>query len=97
MEQQGDTDLNWRALTTGNFGGADILMSDPDAGSLSIKTPLVEREIAIAVIGYEDTIFDASGELPPFMKVYRLPDTNPHVSSSFDRTLALKSNGDNPV
>lgn len=97
LEQQGDTDLSWRALTTGNFGGVDILMSDPDAGSLSIKTPLIEREIAIADVGYEDTIFDASGELPRFMKVYRLPDRNSHVSCSFDRTLALKSTGDNPL
>ncbi len=97
LDQNGDNTLNWRALTTGNFGGADMQLSDPTSGSLSIKTPLVETEVNIADIGYEDTVFDASGELPRFMKLYRLPDINPHLSFSFDQTIAIKPEGDNPI
>lgn len=97
LDQDGSNALNWRALTTGNFGGADIQLSDPTSGSLSIRTPLVETEVKIADIGYEDTVFDASGELPRFMKLYRLPDTNPHESLTFDRRIAIKPEGDNPI
>lgn len=97
LEQSGHNALNWRALTTGNFGGADIQLSHPNSGSLLIKTPLVDTKVNIADIGYEDTVFDASGELPRFMKLYRLPDTNPHVSFSFDQRIAINPKGDNPI
>jgi len=49
-------------------------MSDPEAGSLSIKgRPIGERENRNRrIMVMKDTIFDASGEFTSFMKVYRL-------------------------
>lgn len=91
------TQLTWKALTTGNFGGGDLWLDDATSGTLRIDTPLVKTEIRVCDIGYEDTVFDASGTLPRFLKVCRLPDTNPHRSFSFSRRIDLKSNRDNPI
>jgi len=87
----------WQALTTGNFGAADLTLDQHAAGSLSVETPLVSFTIPIADIGYEETVFDASGDLPRFLKVYRLPEENPHRSFTFTRSIALKAEGDNAI
>jgi hypothetical protein len=57
----------------------------------------VKTEVLVSGIGYEDRIFDASGELPRFLKLTRLPDSNPHTSFSFTRKIDLKPEGDNPI
>lgn len=87
----------WQALTTGNFGGADLWLEDAASGTLYIDTPLIKRKILVRDIGYEDTVLDASGELPRFMKIYRLPDANPHLSFSLSRKIELNGQGDNPI
>ncbi|MEO4042275.1 DUF3604 domain-containing protein [Hoeflea sp. CAU 1731] len=92
-----ESEIAWKALTTGNFGGVDLLLSNSKAGALSVETPLSSFEIPIAEIGLEDTLFDVSADLPRFIKLYRLPDINPHCSLSFTRTIDLKPEGDNPV
>ena len=33
LDREGDY-LEWEALTTGNFGGFDLMLGDPDAGRL---------------------------------------------------------------
>ena len=48
-------------------------------------------------IGYEDEVFDNSGVLPRYLKLFRLPTVNPHQSLQFQRSVALKDQGDNPV
>lgn len=89
--------LAWQALTTGNFGGSDLYLSDAEDGILSVKTPLVSFSVPIADIDLEDLVFDGSGELPRFVKVCRLPASNPHRSVAFSRKLELKPKGDNPI
>ena len=97
LDRHGETELRWKALTTGNSGGADITLADPQAGSLSAKTPLVSFDIPIAEIGLEDRIWDASGTLPRFFKAFRLPDENPHLSHSFTRGIKIEAGRDNPI
>ena len=96
LERSGNT-LSWKALTTGNFGGFDVILQESRAGKLRLVTPLVRFERSVAEIGLEDTVFDESGELPRFVKVFRLPDENTHCSLGFRRKIALKASGDNPI
>ncbi|MCI5078114.1 DUF3604 domain-containing protein [Oricola sp.] len=97
LDQVGDDRVAWKALTTGNFGGADLRLSDPQAGSISVSTPLVSFDMPIAEIGYEDVVHDASGELPRFFKLFRLPDDNPHLSMSVRRRVSIDAGKDNPI
>lgn len=96
LHRDGNT-LSWNALTTGNFGGFDITLKDGQNGTLKLDTPLVKFEKAISEIGLEDTIFDESGDLPRFVKVFRLPTENNHRSLTFTRRISLKDAGDNPI
>ncbi len=97
LEQIDGHTLRWQALTTGNLGGFEAVL-DPDTdGRLKLTTPLIECDLPLTEIGYEDRIFDDSGVLPRFIRVVRMPDNNPHKSFQFSRKVALRSSGDNPL
>jgi hypothetical protein len=88
--------LSWTALTTGGFGGFDAWLADPRSGTLCIDTPLVKREIAIADIGQDDMVF-AAGGIGRAIRVFRLPDDNPHRHLKLSRRIGLKTTGDNAL
>ncbi|HEY7645903.1 MAG TPA: DUF3604 domain-containing protein, partial [Hyphomicrobiales bacterium] len=97
LEQTGARELKWQALTTGNFGGFDVLLDDGRRGTLTVSTPLVQFELALAEIGLDDRVFDASGELPRLIRVFRVPETSGARAFRFTRPVALKGGGDNPL
>lgn len=97
LQREGDNTLSWRALTTGNFGGIDIRVEDPYAGTLKLETSLIKCGIPLAEIGYEDEIFDKSGSLPRFVRLCRLPDDNTHRVMHIERDIELLDKGDNPI
>ena len=97
LERTSDSALSWRALTTGNIGGFDLWVEDPYGGTLKIETPLVKCGVPLEEIGMEDEIFDASGILPRYLKMFRLPAENPHRRLRFTRAIDLRPEGDNPI
>jgi hypothetical protein len=97
LDRTSETSLAWRALTTGNIGGFDLWLADAYGGTLKIETPLVKCGVPLEEIGLEDEVFDASGVLPRYLKVFRLPEENPHRNLSFSRPIDLRPAGDNPI
>lgn len=97
VTQKGTDAVAWKALTTGNIGGVDLWLDAPASGQLSITTPLVEATLDIASIGADATVFDRSGSLPRWLKVYRLPETLDKRNVDFDCAIPLRPTGDNPV
>ncbi|QMU56748.1 MAG: hypothetical protein GKR98_00130 [Boseongicola sp.] len=57
---------------------------------------MINESVALADIGYEDTVLDASDILPRGIRLFRLPDDNPHTSVQIERTLKPRSGRDNP-
>jgi hypothetical protein len=96
LEQTGPGTLAWTALTTGGFGGFDAWLADPFAGTLRIDTALVQCDIRIADIGREDLVFDAGG-IKRRIRVFRLPDANPHRTLQLSRRIHLRQTGDNAL
>ena len=96
FEQTAPGTLEWTALTTGGFGGFDAWLSEPEAGSLTIDTALVQTKIAVADIGLEDLVFEAGG-IARRIRVFRLPDDNPHRTVTFERRIALADDRDNAL
>jgi len=96
IEQIAPGELKWSALSTGNFGGFDAWLADPKAGSLRIETALVKAEIGVADIGFEDLVFEAGG-IGRRIRVFRLPDENPHRRVRIERRIALRDAGDNAL
>ncbi len=96
FEQTEPGRLEWAALTTGGFGGFEAMLADPTAGTLRIHTDLVQEEIAIADIGRDELIF-ANGGIERRIRIFRLPDSNPHDAVTLERHIELRSRGDNAL
>jgi hypothetical protein len=96
LTQTGPAALNWEALTTGGFGGFDAWLVDAQLGTVRIDTALIKCEIAVADIGLDDLVFEAGG-IRRRIRVFRLPDKNPHRHLHLSRHIPLKRSGDNAM
>lgn len=85
--------VSWKAVTTGNFGGVDLLLDDPAAGSIEIETGPVSTKIDIAKIGPEETVFDGGG-LDRKLKLIRLPEQMDQWSVRRELKVPLRAQGD---
>lgn len=97
LDRHGDTKLTWQALTTGGFGGFDAWLAEPKAGTLAIDTPLVKCSMPVAEIGFEDKVFDTGGGIARRLRIFRLPDENPHRRMVLERRIKLCSGVDNAL
>ena len=96
LDVQGTSDLTWRSVTTGNFAGFVAMLENSESGHIALKTALINEKVALADIGYDDVVLDASDILPRCIRLFRLPDTNPHTSFRLKRQLQPQPNMDNP-
>ena len=96
LDRVGRDGLRWRSGTTGNFAGFDAVVADPQCGNLRFHTELVEFAIPLREVGVEDRAFEA-GKLDRRVRVFRMPETNPHRTCRFESTVALAAGRDNPV
>jgi hypothetical protein len=94
LEQTAPDRVQWRALTTGGFGGFDGWLDDPQSGVLTIDTALVQARLPVAEIGYEDRVFEAGG-IGRGIRVFRLPDDNPYTALQLEREVTLRDDRDN--
>jgi hypothetical protein len=86
--------LAWQALTTGGFGGADVVLEHPTAGTLRIDTPLVKAELKVADIGLEDKVLPSGGGIKRQMRVFRLPDANAATTAKLTRRIKRSAGED---
>ena len=96
FEQTAPGAVEWTALTTGGFGGFDAWLVDGHAGTLNIDTALVKAEIPVADIGRDDIVHDAGG-IQRRIRVFRMPDDNPHSAVRLERRIALGKGVDNAL
>jgi hypothetical protein len=88
--------LQWESITTGGHAGFEARLSDATSGILSIDTNLVKADIAIADIGFEAQIFEAGG-LGRRLRVFRMPDENPHKTCTLSKKITLADDRDNAL
>jgi len=96
FDQISNTRAEWQALTTGGLGGFDVWLDDAQSGTLSIDTDLVKCDIQVSDIGMDDLVFDAGG-IGRRIRVFRMPDDNPHTSVDLTRQIKLRKGQDNPL
>ncbi len=96
FDQTADNRIEWLSLTTGGIAGFDAWLADGEAGTLKIETELVQTEIPVADIGLDDLVFEAGG-IKRQIRVFRMPDENPHTTMTFERRLALVDDRDNAL
>ncbi len=96
LEQNGSDTVEWNTLTTGNYAGFDAWLDEDPDGILDIATNLGNLSVAMRDIGLDDTVMEAGG-LARRIRVFRLPDANPHRELRRTVTVPLKPAGDNPL
>ncbi len=96
LEVTGNATLTWKSVTTGNQAGFIAALDDGNTGNLRLQTPLIEATVPLAEIGYDDTVLDASGILPRRVRMFRLPEPNPHLDVRIQRRLKPVAGRDNP-
>ena len=57
---------------------------------------MVSEEIAVKDIGYDEVIF-ANGGIDRRIRIFRLPDDNPHRSVTVERRIKLSDDKDNAL
>lgn len=72
------------------------MLDDPVSGSLRIDTALIQQEIDVAAIGRDEMIFE-NGGIERRIRIFRLPDSNPHASLRIERDIELRDEGDNAL
>jgi hypothetical protein len=85
--------VSWRAVTTGNFGGLDLLLAEKSAGRLAIDTRHLKADVAVADIGLTDAVFEAGG-LGRRLRLYRLPERLARAALTHRRRVRLSETGD---
>jgi len=93
IQQQGETALAWKAVTTGNYGAIDLWLETPNAGSLIFSTAPVSGEAAIADLGVAPRVFEAGG-LERAVKLQRLPAAMVVRHLCLQRTIKIRQQGD---
>ncbi len=88
--------IEWEALTTGGFGGVDAMLEFTDQGVLTINTELVKIAIPINRIGMDDLVFDAGG-INRRIRVFRMPDNNPHREAEIRHRIDINTGQDNAL
>ncbi len=96
FEQTASGRIEWSAITTGGFGGFEAMLQDPRSGKLKINTELVKQEIDIADIVRDELVFE-NGGIERRIRVFRLPDHNPHNALRLERRIGLRDDRDNAL
>ncbi len=96
LEQRGEDGLAWQSFTPGSFAGFDAWLAEAASGTLSLHTPLLDREIPVQEIGFEPTTFDCGG-LDRKVTVQRMPDEASTREMRLERRIKLRQSGDNPL
>ena len=96
LQQRGSDTVEWNAITTGNFGGFDAYLDEAPGARLDLRTNHGGLDLPLADIGLEDVVVEA-GALERRLRVFRLPDVNPHRSMQATHRITLHDQGDNPL
>jgi hypothetical protein len=97
IEQVAPGKLKWQALTTGGFGGADVLLEQAHAGRLRLDTALVQADLNIADIGLEDVVLPTGGGIKRQMRVFRLPEHNDTRNAKITRRIKRNAVGEDAL
>lgn len=85
--------VSWKAVTTGNYGGIDLLLNDAASGAIKFETKHCNGESNIADLGVEARVFPGGG-LEREVTLARLPETMTETRVRLTRRIAVPKGRD---
>ncbi len=96
LELEDDCRILFNAVTSGNFGGVDLLLDHIDGAILDVRTNHVSGQISLDQIGLNDEILDAGG-LERQIRIRRVPDKLDTMTLEKAVPVSISSDGDNAI
>jgi hypothetical protein len=93
IRRQDETSIDWRAVTTGNYGGIDMWLENAMAGRLAFETGPKSGSVSLAELHIWPREFPAGG-LERAIRVQRLPDVMTTRRLTLTRRVRIRGNGD---
>lgn len=93
IQQQNETSVSWKAVTTGNYGAIDLWLEAGNVGTLSFSTAPVSADAEITELGLEPRSFDAGG-LERAVRLHKLPAVMTERRMKLRRKIKLRAIGD---
>lgn len=88
LRQDSSNQVSWNTITSGNFQGIDVVLSDCNTGKMVFKSSQIDFELSIASILTKDTTYEAGG-LGKRVRIFRLPAINSYLSYELEREFLL--------
>ena len=79
-----------------SFGGFDVWLDEGASGRLDLTSNHGALNVPLAEVGARDVVLEAGG-LERRIRVFRLPDENPHREMRQTVRVPLGASGDNPL
>ena len=96
VDQQGTDTVQFDTITTGNYAGFDVWLDGRRGGRVVLRTNHGALDTLLDDIGIDDLLMDAGG-LNRRVRLFRLPDNNPHREMYETVAVTLNPIGDNPL
>jgi hypothetical protein len=92
IQNRTDTTLDWKAVTTGNYGGIDLTLAGT-SGTIAIKTDHAEMSADISSLSAKETVCEAGG-LDRKLTLQRLPAMLSETDANLELKVPVQSTGD---
>ena len=96
LKTEGSDKVVFDAITTGNYGGIDLWLTETACASIDVETNHGTLTLPLNEVGLEDQIMEAGG-LERQIKVFRLPTILQNRELSGEVEIPLSPRGDNPL
>jgi hypothetical protein len=96
LKTEGSDKVVFDAITTGNYGGVDLWLTETACASIDVETNHGTLTLPLNEVGLDDQVLEAGG-LKRQIKVFRLPAILQHREMSGEVEIPLSPRGDNPL
>ena len=95
-DQRGPDTVEFDTITTGNYAGFDAWLDHSQSGQVELTTNHGNLKTTLDKIGIDDVVMEAGG-LERRVRLFRLPEDNPHREMNERVSVPLQPVGDNQI
>jgi len=88
LHRDGSNKVSWKTMTSGNFQGFDVILTDREKGILRFRSSQISFDMLISEISIHEKIFQIGG-LEKKVRIFRLPNINKEDSYYLERHFEI--------
>ncbi|MFO7797999.1 MAG: DUF3604 domain-containing protein [Promethearchaeati archaeon] len=88
LRREGPNKVSWKTMTSGNFQGFDVILTDREKGVLRFRSSQISFDLLISEISIQEKIFQVGG-LGKRVRIFRLPNINKEDSCYLEKHFEI--------